>query len=306
MRPGPVHDREPLGRNVAQLLEEPRQKAIGRQRTGQVGDHHGDPVRGADDLPQGPGADRPADGFAERRPLVGEAGHEARLDDRHVRPRDPDVDPRARGPRHAARGDHLALVLEGHGHRAQLRPRSRRVAHRARHGLPPRRSRARSGADPAAAPRPDDRDRARFARRGRRPLSPRAAAAAGGDRHPRSGRAAIDEANVRLGLALAADEIDYLLAYFEGQRRNPTDVELTMFAQANSALPPQDLQRLRLEDRGAAAIALRHDPEDRAVIPGVLHRLLRQRRGDGGPHGGASRRPGDGALRVPGTTRRRH
>ena len=37
-----------------------------------------------------------------------------------------------------------------------------------------------------------------------------------------------------MGLALAPDEIDYLLAYFEGQRRNPTDVELTMFAQANS------------------------------------------------------------------------
>ena len=37
-----------------------------------------------------------------------------------------------------------------------------------------------------------------------------------------------------MGLALAPDEIDYLLAYFEGRRRNPTDVELTMFAQANS------------------------------------------------------------------------
>ena len=37
-----------------------------------------------------------------------------------------------------------------------------------------------------------------------------------------------------MGLALAPDEIDYLLAYFEGHRRNPTDVELTMFAQANS------------------------------------------------------------------------
>ena len=37
-----------------------------------------------------------------------------------------------------------------------------------------------------------------------------------------------------MGLALAPDEVDYLLAYFEGHRRNPTDVELTMFAQANS------------------------------------------------------------------------
>ena len=48
------------------------------------------------------------------------------------------------------------------------------------------------------------------------------------------GRAAVEEANAAMGLALAPDEVDYLLAYFEGQRRNPTDVELTMFAQANS------------------------------------------------------------------------
>ncbi len=48
------------------------------------------------------------------------------------------------------------------------------------------------------------------------------------------GRAAIEEANAAFGLALAPDEIDYLVAYFAGRRRNPTDVELTMFAQANS------------------------------------------------------------------------
>jgi phosphoribosylformylglycinamidine synthase len=48
------------------------------------------------------------------------------------------------------------------------------------------------------------------------------------------GADAIVEANARFGLALATDEIDYLLAYFLGAGRNPTDVELTMFAQANS------------------------------------------------------------------------
>ena len=48
------------------------------------------------------------------------------------------------------------------------------------------------------------------------------------------GREAIDEANRTFGLALAPDEIDYLVAYFTERRRNPTDVELTMFAQANS------------------------------------------------------------------------
>ncbi|MDO8836542.1 MAG: phosphoribosylformylglycinamidine synthase [Vicinamibacterales bacterium] len=48
------------------------------------------------------------------------------------------------------------------------------------------------------------------------------------------GRAAIEEANTTFGLALAPDEIDYLVAYFAAEGRNPTDVELTMFAQANS------------------------------------------------------------------------
>ncbi|GHE20825.1 phosphoribosylformylglycinamidine synthase [Halomonas urumqiensis] len=48
------------------------------------------------------------------------------------------------------------------------------------------------------------------------------------------GREALATANVELGLALADDEIDYLLEAFQGLGRNPTDVELMMFAQANS------------------------------------------------------------------------
>nr|WP_236600021.1 phosphoribosylformylglycinamidine synthase [Ramlibacter alkalitolerans] len=48
------------------------------------------------------------------------------------------------------------------------------------------------------------------------------------------GRAALEEANRRFGLALADDEIDYLVQAFTGLARNPTDVELMMFAQANS------------------------------------------------------------------------
>ncbi len=48
------------------------------------------------------------------------------------------------------------------------------------------------------------------------------------------GRAAIERANVALGLALAPDEIDYLDAGFRRMGRDPTDVELMMFAQANS------------------------------------------------------------------------
>ncbi len=48
------------------------------------------------------------------------------------------------------------------------------------------------------------------------------------------GRAALLDANVRFGLALADDEIDYLVHAFTDLQRNPTDVELMMFAQANS------------------------------------------------------------------------
>ncbi|SHK46260.1 phosphoribosylformylglycinamidine synthase [Halomonas caseinilytica] len=48
------------------------------------------------------------------------------------------------------------------------------------------------------------------------------------------GRAALATANIELGLALAEDEIDYLCEAFKGLERNPTDVELMMFAQANS------------------------------------------------------------------------
>ncbi|MFT3721176.1 phosphoribosylformylglycinamidine synthase [Pseudorhodoferax sp.] len=48
------------------------------------------------------------------------------------------------------------------------------------------------------------------------------------------GRAALEAANRSFGLALAEDEIDYLLDAFTRLGRNPTDVELMMFAQANS------------------------------------------------------------------------
>ncbi|MDR2154722.1 MAG: phosphoribosylformylglycinamidine synthase [Burkholderiaceae bacterium] len=48
------------------------------------------------------------------------------------------------------------------------------------------------------------------------------------------GQAALERANVQWGLALAPDEISYLLDAFTRLGRNPTDVELMMFAQANS------------------------------------------------------------------------
>ena len=50
----------------------------------------------------------------------------------------------------------------------------------------------------------------------------------------KGGREALVTANVELGLALAEDEIDYLVENFTQLGRNPHDIELYMFAQANS------------------------------------------------------------------------
>ncbi len=49
-----------------------------------------------------------------------------------------------------------------------------------------------------------------------------------------AGLSSLLEANTRMGLALSQDEMDYLLDAFTKLARNPTDVELMMFAQANS------------------------------------------------------------------------
>ncbi len=48
------------------------------------------------------------------------------------------------------------------------------------------------------------------------------------------GKGALEAANVELGLALSVDEIDYLLEQYQMLKKNPTDVELMMFAQVNS------------------------------------------------------------------------
>lgn len=49
-----------------------------------------------------------------------------------------------------------------------------------------------------------------------------------------AGRGALVQANAEFGLALSDDEIDYLVTAFQNLGRNPSDVELMMFAQANS------------------------------------------------------------------------
>ena len=78
------------------------------------------------------------------------------------------------------------------------------------------------------------------------------------------GRAAIEEANAAFGLALAPDEIDYLVAYFTGHGRNPTDVELTMFAQANSEHCRHKIFNASwiIDGEPQDAVAVRHDPHD--------------------------------------------
>ncbi|MDO4433413.1 MAG: phosphoribosylformylglycinamidine synthase, partial [Alysiella sp.] len=48
------------------------------------------------------------------------------------------------------------------------------------------------------------------------------------------GKSVLEQANQNMGLALSPDEIDYLIENYQNLNRNPTDVELMMFAQANS------------------------------------------------------------------------
>ena len=50
----------------------------------------------------------------------------------------------------------------------------------------------------------------------------------------KSANEALNKANIDLGLALSGDEISYLENFYSSVRRNPTDAELMMFAQANS------------------------------------------------------------------------
>ncbi len=101
----------------------------------------------------------------------------------------------------------------------------------------------------------------------------------------KGGRAALVEANAALGLALAPDEIDYLVENFAKLGRNPTDVELMMFAQANSEHCRHKIFNASwtIDGEGARQVALRDDPPHAPGEP-ARHRgrVLRQRRGDEG------------------------
>ena len=83
------------------------------------------------------------------------------------------------------------------------------------------------------------------------------------------GRAALEAANKAWGLALADDEIDYLVNAFKGLARNPTDVELMMFAQANSEHCRHKIFNAQFTIDGVAQDKkpVRHDPPHRGRLP---------------------------------------
>ena len=97
------------------------------------------------------------------------------------------------------------------------------------------------------------------------------------------GRGAIERANGELGLALAPDEIDYLDASFRRAGRDPTDVELMMFAQANSEHCRHKIFNAdwivdgSAQDKSLFAM-IRHTHASESAGHG--RRLCRQRRGD--------------------------
>ena len=97
------------------------------------------------------------------------------------------------------------------------------------------------------------------------------------------GRAALEAANVAWGLALSGDEIDYLLDAFRGLGRNPTDVELMMFAQANSEHCRHKIFNASLTIDGAAGpLAVRDDPQHRRPSRAKDDRRLQRQRGGHG------------------------
>jgi phosphoribosylformylglycinamidine synthase len=77
------------------------------------------------------------------------------------------------------------------------------------------------------------------------------------------GRAALAAANRDFGLALSDDEIDYLLAAFRGLGRNPSDVELMMFAQANSEHCRHKIFNARFTIDG--------EPQERSMFEMIRH-----------------------------------
>ena len=147
--------------------------------------------------------------------------------------------------------------------------------------------------------------------------------------------AQLDAANARLGLALAADEIDYLRERYGELGRDPTDVELMMFAQANSEHCRHKIFNAELDHRRRATcrqLAVRHDQQharadaaahavgvqdNAAVVEGYRRPALPPRSRDAANtapkpprrqrvlHQGRDAQPSDRDLAVPGRAHRR-
>jgi phosphoribosylformylglycinamidine synthase len=124
-------------------------------------------------------------------------------------------------------------------------------------------------------------------------------------RRARPGPRAIVEANRALRPRARPDEIDYLVGYFTRAGRNPTDVELTMFAQANSEHCRHKIFNASWvvdgEPQPQSLFGMIRETQ-KANPQGTVVGLLRQRRGDGGRAVRRfSPRPAR-ALRLPPTT----
>ncbi len=94
---------------------------------------------------------------------------------------------------------------------------------------------------------------------------------------------ALKRANRAMGLALSDDEIDYLAENFTRIGRNPTDVELMMFAQANSEHCRHKIFNADwvIDGQPQSQIAVRDDPQHaREASAGHGRGLFRQLVGD--------------------------
>ncbi len=163
----------------------------------------------------------------------------------------------------AAPGHDFALVVQGHRHRAPVRPAGG-AAHRARHRLLRRRQRRPQAGDRGLAPRSHDRDRARQPGSGRTAVPPCRAAAARIDRYFCARPRGAGGGQPRHGPRLVRRR-DRLSAGKFSRHRPQSHRCRTHHVRAGElrALPPQDLQCL-LGDRrqGRGAYAVRHDPRD--------------------------------------------
>ena len=83
------------------------------------------------------------------------------------------------------------------------------------------------------------------------------------------GRAALVSSNAEMGLALNDAEIDYLLDVFAALGRNPSDLELMMFAQANSEHCRHKIFNATWKVGGKTQerTPVRHDPQHGRVLP---------------------------------------